>query len=227
VSTFAGIAARLNRIEMEHDNLRAALGWSQSAIDSAELGLRLAGALSDFWYIRGDWNEARAWLDGALGHPEAADYSKAQARACIELALILLAQGDYAAAQAQLAHALILTEGLGDLTMSGWTIFYLGLLAREHGDTTTARLKLEESLTLFHEIGNKVGVAVLLGAAAVWGHPPPSTSSRPAISSDAVSVLTRDNYGHPGESVLRRASVHHGIHLRLSARATTRAPPVA
>src|SRR5205807_549214 len=67
----------LDRLETEHDNLRAALDWSLEAGERKEAqpedpskiegGLRLAGALSQFWYVRGDYNEGRGYLERALG----------------------------------------------------------------------------------------------------------------------------------------------------------------
>jgi predicted ATPase/class 3 adenylate cyclase len=42
----------LDRMEMEHDNLRTALDWSKVDEDGSEAGLRLAGALWWFWYVR-------------------------------------------------------------------------------------------------------------------------------------------------------------------------------
>ncbi len=55
-------------IEREHDNLRAALGWSRDTGDHDTL-LRLAGALAYFWYYRGYLNEGRHWLSQALETP--------------------------------------------------------------------------------------------------------------------------------------------------------------
>src|SRR5262249_6698547 len=59
-----------DRLEQEHDNLRAALDWSLEATDQeherCELGLRLAATLSGFWFTRGFMSEGRHRLTAAL-----------------------------------------------------------------------------------------------------------------------------------------------------------------
>ena len=52
----------------EHDNLRAALGWSRESGKHDTL-IRLAGALVWFWYYRGHFNEGQRWLSQALETP--------------------------------------------------------------------------------------------------------------------------------------------------------------
>jgi predicted ATPase/DNA-binding CsgD family transcriptional regulator len=52
----------LERLEAEHDNFRAALGFSLEGGDAAP-GLRLAGVLGGFWYKRGYLREGRWWLE--------------------------------------------------------------------------------------------------------------------------------------------------------------------
>lgn len=55
----------LDRLEAEHDNLRAALSWAL-ACGEVEPGLRLSAALGFFWNMRGYVSEGREWLARAL-----------------------------------------------------------------------------------------------------------------------------------------------------------------
>ena len=54
----------LDRLEIEHDNLRAALEWSLG-LEGDETGLRLAAALAPYWHARGYLSEGREWLERA------------------------------------------------------------------------------------------------------------------------------------------------------------------
>ncbi|MGH2627997.1 MAG: ATP-binding protein, partial [Anaerolineales bacterium] len=61
----------LDRLEQEHENLRAALRWTLQA-GEAEIGLRMGGALAQFWERHGYTREGRGWLDALLADPGAA-----------------------------------------------------------------------------------------------------------------------------------------------------------
>jgi hypothetical protein len=56
----------LDRLEADHDNLRAATAWSLDSAQDIETGLRLVGMLWWFWYMRGYMREGLDWLRYAL-----------------------------------------------------------------------------------------------------------------------------------------------------------------
>lgn len=53
-------------IEVEYDNVRAAIQWSLDRRNAA-MALSLCSTLHEFWTLRGHFSEGRAWLDAALG----------------------------------------------------------------------------------------------------------------------------------------------------------------
>jgi hypothetical protein len=87
-------------LSREHDNLRAALGWSLSG--GSEIGPRLARALGGFWRARGFLQEGRGWLERALALAPA----KGQARADLLrlLGAVLYQAGDLPHAEASLSE---------------------------------------------------------------------------------------------------------------------------
>ncbi len=77
----------LDRLDVEHDNLRAALDWSQSP-GRAQKGLQIVGALRLFWDLRAYSSEAYARIQKLLARPEAAEKTLARARALFTLAAL-------------------------------------------------------------------------------------------------------------------------------------------
>ncbi len=66
-----GHGAWFDRLEREHGNLRAALGWLLER--DATGGLRFVGRLWRFWYARGHLTEGRRWVGRALAAAPADD----------------------------------------------------------------------------------------------------------------------------------------------------------
>ena len=162
----------MDKIEAEHDNLRAALAWCRSSADGAQQGLCLALTVSGFWFGRGYWAEARSWLQGALAHPEAQrdEYTALRGEALHTLGFLSALQGDYATGQRYLAESLQLAEHMQDRGTIAWLKFRQGWLAREQGDVAMARQCLEESLALSRELDlpwHIAWVLVTLGEVAV------------------------------------------------------------
>ena len=134
----------MERLEAEHDNLRAALSRSLEGEDP-ELGLRLASALLHFWFLRGYWSEGRAWLEEALaGNTEAP--APARAKALAGLAGLALEQTDYGLGETYAQESLALYRGLGDDKGISDSLAQLGKSSWLRGDFERAEAFMEESV---------------------------------------------------------------------------------
>jgi predicted ATPase len=165
-----GSASWLDRLEAEHQNLRAALDWAvgggaappeSAASGAAEAGLRLATSLGDFWSIRGYWHEGRDRLArGIEAAPESRD-RRLRARALRAAGVLARDQGDYPAAQGLLAEALAIARNLGDAEARATAdiLLHLARVSWAQGDLPAARAQLEESLTLAEAQGDRLTVA--------------------------------------------------------------------
>ncbi len=153
----------IERIEREHDNLRAALRWARAQAQG-ETGLRLAAALGRFWLIRGYLREGRAWLDGALGtHLPPSGTTAVRAAALHWAGSLALHQADYVVARAHLEQGLALCRMLADQQAIARALSALGVVAYRQGDYTAARALHDESLTRNRELANKARIAASLG----------------------------------------------------------------
>lgn len=102
----------IDRLETEHDNLRAALGWALEGGNPA-LGLRLAGSLWLFWYTHGHTGEGRRWLELGISLRGNVDL-RLKARALNGAGWIAVFQRDYETAEKLLEEGADLYRELGD-----------------------------------------------------------------------------------------------------------------
>ena len=150
----------LDRIQPEHDNIRAALAWSLER--EPELALRLASSLRLFWEVRGHTTEGARWLEQAL--PRGADATPEVRRKALSASgAIAFRVGNLELAQERWDAALELARGLGDDLWIARLLSDLGTAAaaREEWDDATALL--EESAALFRELDVPARLATVLG----------------------------------------------------------------
>ncbi len=151
----------LNRLETEHDNLRAALEWSREDTGGAEPGLRLAGALRSFWYLHGHWSEGRMWLERALAGTS--DAPSPAVRSLLRTAARLASeQGDYERATALCEKGLAACRQSGDRARLGWFLLILGVVARDQGQYERAEALCEEGLNLGRDLRDEQLINIAL-----------------------------------------------------------------
>jgi predicted ATPase/DNA-binding CsgD family transcriptional regulator len=151
--------AWFDRLEVEYDNLRAALSWSLDR-GEAEIAARIGVAIWHFWLVRGYLSEGRRWLERALAG--ISGRSAVRAQALHAAGVLARHQDNYARATILLEESLELRRALGDKEGTGYALYSLGMLAHNRGDYERATTFSEESLLLFREVGNKRGMALVL-----------------------------------------------------------------
>lgn len=154
----------MGRLETEHHNLRAALGWFGKC-GEAERGLRLAGALRRFWWSRASYTEGRAWLEEFLELAGGSERTAERAKALHALGVLIHRNADYSAgdqivARSRLEESVEIYRELGDEPRTAAVLWDLGRLSNEAGDWETARSSLEESIELERRSGNERGAAL-------------------------------------------------------------------
>ncbi len=174
----------LERLEQEHDNLRAALAWlleqaeamedGQFARDAREMALRLGAAARRFWMIHGHYSEGRTFLERALAvgaaHPGDGRASLAgtramasvRAKALNAVAQLALNQSDHDQAETFAEESLALSREQGDSASTALSLYLLGQVAWLRGNFTAAGSLLKEALALFRIVGDKDRVAYSL-----------------------------------------------------------------
>jgi non-specific serine/threonine protein kinase len=136
--------ASLDRLEVEHDNLRAALHWALNH-DQAAIALRCSAALFRFWERRGHFQEGCAWLDQALrGAPNAPAADRGWALNA--LAFLCWRGGDPRRAQPIAEQALIVSRDAGTSRDVAQAMLNLGMIAYLSNEPEQALDFLEQSV---------------------------------------------------------------------------------
>ncbi len=156
----------LDRLEREHDNLRATLTWSLEPAQAGpgiEMALRLCEALVMFWDVRGLYSEGRSFLEQAIADSEGVA-TPMRARALRAAAGFADNQSD-SEAEPLFQESLALYRRLGDTRGIASSLQGLGSLAQLNNLAKACSL-FEESLVLYREVGDKEAIAWVLGLLA-------------------------------------------------------------
>jgi len=153
----AGLARKewLERVEVEHNNIRAALAWYREHDPPA--ALRLAAAMPAFWSLRGHHTEGRQRLADLLGL--VGDPGVARVSALNGAAWLAIDQGDYAGAAGLLTESIGLSRILGDTVGEGIATVYLGRCTMSSGRILEGAPDVERAVTLMNKAGDRPAIA--------------------------------------------------------------------
>jgi predicted ATPase/DNA-binding SARP family transcriptional activator len=150
----------LDRIQPEHDNIRAALAWSID--EDPELALRLASSLRLFWEVRGHFGEGGRWLEEAL--QRATDVPPlVRLRAVSASGAIAFRVGEHELARERFTAALQLARELEDELWIARALSDVGTVAAVLEEYDEAVVLLEESADLFRKLDVPARLATVLG----------------------------------------------------------------
>ncbi len=144
----------LDRLEADHDNIRAALNLLREAPDGGEVGLQIGLATHKLWLVRGYWSEGLRRLYTALAHAGAQTRTQLRADALNAAGVIALNLNQYMNARDMYVQGLAIRREIGDLVGVAGSLNNLGNLDRIAADFESARVFFEESLSLSQNLGD-------------------------------------------------------------------------
>ena len=159
----------LEQLDLEHDNIRAALAWCCDVGGDVGAGLRLVGALWWFWYVRGYVREGREVISTLLALAEAGPVVDAgvRAKALRGAGVLAYVMSDYTAARTSYEASLVICRQLGDREGAGRVLNNLAGVASETGDRVAARRLYEEALAIQRSQPDRSITATTLGNLAI------------------------------------------------------------
>ena len=156
----------LDRLEVEHQNIRAAIDWyaQHEPCDA----VRLAVAMSRFWGVRGHFTEGRRRLKVLLD--ACGDGTSTRVKALNGTASLAIDQGDREEARDLLGQASQLSQQLGYRRGEAMSLVYLGRSLIAGGCPAEAGPYIDRALQLLQEEDDPTAVAIALLYAGLAAH---------------------------------------------------------
>jgi non-specific serine/threonine protein kinase len=143
--------AALDRLETEHDNLRAALDWLR--INAPARFVAMAASLVGLWHLHSHFGEGRAYIADALAMAPDADETRAQLLSAMgELAAW---SGDVATAHTSIDEAIPLWRAAHRPQRISASLLDLGWGCFNGGEDERARACMEEALRIAQSTGER------------------------------------------------------------------------
>ena len=198
-------------LDREHDNMRAALGRCQeetaggSGVAGTTAGVRLAGALWRYWWVRGLFNEGRRWLTQALDQPVTSrDRSTLMSRttALAGLGSLMMFQGDFRRAVAPMGEVLELSREIDDRAGIADALQRLGFILVHLGEYERARTLSAEGVALSRQLDDPWLLSTALRLHVIVLEFTGDFETAVSLAEEGIAVCKMHGYGsHTGYSL--------------------------
>jgi len=158
----------MDRLEEEHDNLRAALEWSMcESCGQGQIlaGMHIAADIFIFWLVRGYWSEGLDWMRRLLELPAAAGIEDpVKTRLTYSIGFLVKEIGDLHSAKKYFLEALEASGENG--SARAYALLGLGEVSMIEKFDDTAAGYIDQSLAIFRALNDPVGLALALSRKA-------------------------------------------------------------
>jgi predicted ATPase/class 3 adenylate cyclase len=209
----------LHSLEVEHDNLRSALGWALE--NNPQAALRMVCSLSIFWLSRSNLTEGCNWCQTAISRAETLppadpNLDRMRAEAYAALAMISINRGDHRTGQNASQQAVSLARQLEDPYLLARSLNFFGLSSAFLGEEALAFGALHESEAVCRKFDYKddlAGVLLSLAYITLEIHGPKETEQLQSYLEESL-VLSQGSVDPDAtvraEGILARLAFFHG-----------------
>jgi predicted ATPase/class 3 adenylate cyclase len=177
----------LDKLEREHNNVRAALRWALEKSE-VEIGLRLASSLYLFWLMRGHLNEGLAHMEKFLVMADGTVDGMTLAKSLDRAGTLNRYRGNLKRAHELIAESLSLRRGLGGRHGIADCLSNLGFVVLHQGHFTEARQHYSEALSIHNELGNQQGIADSLSHLALMAYYEGDFETAQVMDEDSLQI---------------------------------------
>jgi predicted ATPase/class 3 adenylate cyclase len=181
----------LDRLEREHDNLRAAFSWAVDA-GQADLAARLCAALWRFWQMRAHLTEGRERTAQVLPLLSAETDPRVRWRTLTAAGSLAYWQADWTAAGGHYQAALDLAQQRNDRTLLAESLYNLSFVySVPRTDVSRAMDLAQQALAVYRDLDDRDGTAKTLWALGIIANslPEPRPDEALAYYGDAGALF--------------------------------------
>ncbi len=179
----------LNRLELEHDNIRCALDWTLEH-GQIESGMRLACWAWPLWFLNSYFVEGRSWMEQLLQHAEE-PRSRAYAMTLSLDSLLCAALEDFQLAVKQLEEATTIAQEIDDRRCLAISMQAQADIVDAIGDYERAEMLSIESATLLRETREDGWLVAALSNLAMLAHRRGDDDAAERHANEALEISQR------------------------------------